>query len=513
MPAVPARRLRAAVGKPRIPKVILLIESSRASGRDLLRGVASYSHHHGPWSFYWEPGGLERAWPMLRSLDAHGVILRDVEQLDEVLAQGIPAVVIGHSQQEVPGLVNVVTDSQAIGRMAAEHLLHCGFQHFAFCGVEQRPWSQLRGEFFAARIGEAGRETLFYEAPRVRQASSWRGERQSMSAWLAALPRPLGLMAANDDRGQQVIEAGGEAGQPTELSPRAPGRLSGRELADAIRKLALPRQGSGSIYCPVAESSARQPSIPMNPHQRQSPPPRLRRAFTLIELLVVIAIIAILASLLLPALAKAKERAMRIKCGSNLKQMVLACTMYAGDNRESLPPMSFGGNPPGYWPWDLPVGTADALLTYGFQRHVLYDPSWSKQDNDVLWNFAVVNGTGYRVIGYVLATKNSPRVRATNIVEKTTSTAVTIAGQSVTIPTTDRAFVVDALISNGSNEANRGANNYTAVEGGWAEKHSSPHLTGRIPDGGNQGFLDGHVAWIKFVKTTVRTDGAPSFWW
>jgi LacI family transcriptional regulator len=193
--------------RPRTPKVILLIESSRASGRDLLRGVASYSHHHGPWSFYWEPGGLEKAWPVLRTLDANGVILRDVEKLGEVLAQGIPAVVIEHSQQEVPGLLNVVTDSQAIGRMAAEHLLHCGFRHFAFCGVEERPWSRLRGEFFAARIREAGLEALFYEMPRLRQADSWRGERQSMATWLAGLPKPLGLMAANDDRGQQVIEA------------------------------------------------------------------------------------------------------------------------------------------------------------------------------------------------------------------------------------------------------------------------------------------------------------------
>ncbi|HTL71908.1 MAG TPA: prepilin-type N-terminal cleavage/methylation domain-containing protein [bacterium] len=76
----------------------------------------------------------------------------------------------------------------------------------------------------------------------------------------------------------------------------------------------------------------------MNPkHKIQGTSMHSNRAFTLIELLVVIAIIAILAAMLLPALAAAKARAYNIQCVSNVKQVMLGITLFAGDNDDRLP--------------------------------------------------------------------------------------------------------------------------------------------------------------------------------
>lgn len=192
-------------------KVVLLIESSRGSGRHMLQGIARYAHYYGPWSFYWEPGGLEKAWPTLKQLKADGIILRDVDKLDEVLNLGIPAVVVGHGHKEVPGLINVVTDSTSVGRMAAEHLINCGFKHFAFCGcanshLEHTPWSGQRQQAFSKSIVDAG-----FARPKDYLLSlarpNWLRERQRLARWLASLPRPVGIMAANDDCGAQVMEA------------------------------------------------------------------------------------------------------------------------------------------------------------------------------------------------------------------------------------------------------------------------------------------------------------------
>ena len=197
------------------PKVALLIETARGYGRQLLRGIVRYARLHGPWGFYVSPGDFEQALPKMQQWGGTGIIARiETPKIAEaILAAGLPTIALDLSDGQLRAdhplsrFSEISSGSREAAQMAAKHLLERQLRHYAFVGIAGRVWSRRREEGFCKRIRAAGFEPHVYTPPRRLQDRGWDREQTVLAQWLRTLPKPVGLLACNDDRGREVLEA------------------------------------------------------------------------------------------------------------------------------------------------------------------------------------------------------------------------------------------------------------------------------------------------------------------
>ena len=236
-----------------------------------------------------------------------------------------------------------------------------------------------------------------------------------------------------------------------------------------------------------------------------------KRGFTLIELLVVIAVIAILAAMLLPALARAKQSANRLACLSNLRQWGLSLDMYLDDNNQTFPDFSIGNNTPGapagydqdtlYWT-DL---AAFAAAGYGNSAWFNALPPYVSQK--ALWQYAA-DPTNF-VVGrnvFNCPTATFLPAEVAPLEHVAFCYGINFKGTNGLVPAgyPFKSMVVahpSAFVFFSDNRANSGETPFfgaNPLNDLGAPRGSLNHLSSRHAAGANLTFLDGHSVWFKY---------------
>ncbi len=200
--------------KLQVPRILLLIETSRVYGRQLVEGIGRYSREHGPWSFHFEERGVhELSLRALSKLKVDGVIsrIRDPSAARKLQATGLPFVELHGNPKTCK--THVTVDEDAVARMAAEHLLDRGLKNLGFFSRRNEWWLQIRRAAFVEHLRRLGYPCTSYAAPvRLQKNNDESARHSDLVKWLNALPKPAGILCATDMEALTLLETCRKAG-------------------------------------------------------------------------------------------------------------------------------------------------------------------------------------------------------------------------------------------------------------------------------------------------------------
>ena len=187
-----------------------MIETSSAYGRELLSGIIRFMRMHDEWSVFLEQGDLMKKPPAwLSTWKGDGIISRVTTPhfLEMVGRTGVPLVELTDRHEDSVEY-QIRSDDEAIGQSGARHLLERGFRQCGYCGFSREAWSERRRDAFVRTIIEKGGTCRVLEAPWSGPGvGAWESRQKQLAEWIADFSGPVGIMACNDVRGGQVLDA------------------------------------------------------------------------------------------------------------------------------------------------------------------------------------------------------------------------------------------------------------------------------------------------------------------
>jgi len=224
-------------------KIALFMGLNDTYEHGITRGVTRYAKSHPNWRLYGY-GWMFRPLEAVEYWQGEGIIARieSPEDAERLAALRIPVVDVAGAYLH-PGFHQVNNDDELTGRMAGEHLLSCGFRHFAFCGVKQVGWSEKRRSGFLTALGRAAADVPVFE-----ESLPWWEQLENsehLNDWLSQLEYPVGVFACNDTAGLKLTDLCGKLGVEV---PQAVAIL-GVDNEDVLCEMAAPTVSSIALDC------------------------------------------------------------------------------------------------------------------------------------------------------------------------------------------------------------------------------------------------------------------------
>jgi prepilin-type N-terminal cleavage/methylation domain-containing protein/prepilin-type processing-associated H-X9-DG protein len=246
------------------------------------------------------------------------------------------------------------------------------------------------------------------------------------------------------------------------------------------------------------------------------------KAFTLVELLVVIAIIALLMSILMPVVRKARNHAMKVYCANNIKQVLLALNIYALEYNDYYPQHAVGTG--WLWLWNIDTKAADYILKHGATVDTFFCPANTQQKRfrKEYWEdwYLSVNKE-WRILGYFCLWDNAP---PNNRGWQPQGSGNKRFPVKITDPkSAETEIFTDVTMSNERGEYASNPKfpygNFVKCGGAMVDFGTydcSNHVINENKcEGGNIGFVDGHVDWRPFAEMERRShpESLYTHWW